>query len=152
LIFYKLNYKLSPYWKVKEYLMNIGKAASKAGLSVKTVRYYANIGMVAAYQDPQTGYREYSDDDVAKLQFIGKARRFNFSIEECRELLSLYQDKNRPSKEVKALTLEKIAEIEEKLAELQGLRDQLHHLATHCQGDDRPDCPILEALSASSDR
>ena len=132
--------------------MNIGKAASKAGLSVKTVRYYANIGMVAAYQDPQTGYREYSDDDVAKLQFIGKARRFNFSIEECRELLSLYQDKNRPSKEVKALTLEKIAEIEEKLAELQGLRDQLHHLATHCQGDDRPDCPILEALSASPAR
>ncbi len=129
--------------------MNIGKAASQASLSVKTVRYYANIGMVVPYQDPQTGYREYNDDDVAKLQFIGKARRFNFSIEECRELLSLYQDKNRPSKEVKALTLEKIAEIEKKLLELEGLRDQLHHLATHCQGDDRPYCPILEALSAA---
>ncbi len=132
--------------------MNIGKAASKAGLSIKTVRYYANISMVTPYQDPQTGYREYNDNDVAKLQFIGKARRFNFSIDECRELLSLYQNKNRPSKEVKALTLEKIAEIEKKLGELQGLRDQLHHLATHCQGNDRPDCPILEALATSPDK
>ncbi|MEK9574066.1 MAG: MerR family transcriptional regulator, partial [Alphaproteobacteria bacterium] len=95
--------------------MNIGIAAARAGLTVKTVRYYANIGMVVPYQNPQTGYRDYRPEDIAKLQFIGKARRFNFSIEECRELLSLYQDKNRPSKEVKELTLEKIAEIEEKL-------------------------------------
>ena len=103
--------------------------------------------MVVPYQNPQTGYRDYRPEDIAKLQFIGKARRFNFSIEECRELLSLYQDKNRPSKEVKELTLEKIAEIEEKLSELKALRDQLQHLATHCQGNDRPDCPILDALS-----
>lgn len=129
--------------------MNIGIAAARAGLTVKTVRYYANIGMVVPYQNPQTGYRDYRPEDIARLQFIGKARRFNFSIEECRELLSLYQDKNRPSKEVKELTLEKIAEIEEKLLELKALRDQLQHLATHCQGNDRPDCPILDALSDS---
>ena len=129
--------------------MNIGMAAKLSGLTVKTIRYYANIGLIAPAQDTQTGYRSFSKDDVAKLQFIGKARRFNFSIEECRELLSLYQDKNRPSKEVKELTLEKIAEIEEKLLELKALRDQLQHLATHCQGNDRPDCPILDALSDS---
>ncbi|MGC6474875.1 MAG: MerR family transcriptional regulator, partial [Candidatus Puniceispirillaceae bacterium] len=84
-------------------MMNIGKAAEQAGLTVKTVRYYSDIGMVTPYRDPKTGYRDYGPEDVAKLQFIGKARRFDFSVEECRELLSLYQDKNRSSKEVKAL-------------------------------------------------
>jgi len=128
-------------------IMNIGQAAKLSGLTVKTVRYYANIGLIAPVQDNQTGYRSFSKDDVAKLQFIGKARRFDFSINECRELLSLYQDKNRPSSEVKALTLEKIAQIDSKLDELGRLRDQLSHLAHHCQGDGRPECPILDALS-----
>ena len=130
--------------------MNIGRAAEQAGLTVKTVRYYSDIGIVAPYQDPKTGYRDYVPEDVAKLQFIGKARRFDFSIEECRELLSLYQDKDRPSKEVKKLTLEKISKIEKKLSELQGLRDQLQYLAGCCQGNDRPDCSILEALSPNN--
>ena len=92
--------------------MQIGEAARRAGLTVKTVRYYANIGMVTPRQDVNTGYRVYDEDDVAKLQFVGKARRFNFSVEECRELLSLYEDRNRPSREVKALTLKKIGEID----------------------------------------
>ena len=127
--------------------MNIGKAAQKAGLSVKTVRYYANIGMVSPQRNTQTSYRDYADDDVAKLHFIGKARRFNFSIEECKELLSLYEDKNRTSQEVKTLTLAKIAEIDSKLTELTSLKDQLQLLAMGCKGNDRPDCPILDALS-----
>ena len=84
---------------------------------------------------------------MAKLNFIGKARRFNFSIEECRELLSLYQDKNRPSKEVKKLTLAKIASIDKKLKEFHSLRDELSHLVSCCNGDDRPSCPILDELS-----
>ena len=126
--------------------MNIGMAAKRSGLTVKTVRYYANIGMVVPAQDGRTGYRDYSDDDVARLQFIGKARRFDFSIDECRELLSLYDDQDRSSREVKALTLEKIKAIDAKLAELQSLRDQLNFLAKTCHGDNRPDCPILDAL------
>ena len=92
----------------------------------------------------------YSSDDVAKLQFIRKARQFNFSIDECRELLSLYQDKNRSSKEVKRLTTEKILEIDTKLEELNSLKNQLKHLVSNCQGNDRPDCPILDALSNDS--
>ena len=88
--------------------MNISQAAKLSGLSVKTVRYYADIKMVEPARNIQSGYRSYSNDDVAKLNFIGKARRFNFSIEECRELLSLYQDKNRSSKEVKKLTQPKL--------------------------------------------
>ena len=127
--------------------MQIGEAARRAGLTVKTVRYYANIGMVIPRQDAVTGYRDYGEDDVAKLQFAGKARKFDFSVEECRELLGLYEDRNRPSREVKALTLKKIGEIDARLAELQSLKDELSGLASACDGDHRPDCPILNALS-----
>ena len=127
--------------------MQIGEAARRAGLTVKTVRYYANIGLVTPQQDAETGYRLYDPADVAKLQFVGKARRFDFSVEECRELLGLYEDRNRPSREVKALTIKKVAEIDSRLAELQSLRDELSGLAASCDGDHRPDCPILNALS-----
>ena len=130
--------------------MNIGKAAKLSGLTVKTVRYYANINLVKPYQDRDTAYRDYSDEDIAKLQFIGKARQFNFSIEDCRVLMSLYEDKNRSSKEVKELTLEKISEIDKKLSELKNLRDQLSYLAKNCHGDNKPDCPILDALAKKS--
>ena len=127
--------------------MNIGKAAKLSNLTVKTVRYYADIGLVKPLKNNSTGYRDFSDDDLAKLQFIAKARKFNFSIQECEELLSLYSDKNRSSKEVKALTLEKISEIDSKLTELKDLRYQLSFLANNCKGNDRPECPILDALS-----
>ena len=129
--------------------MQISEAARRAGLTVKTVRYYANIDLVKPRQQPTTGYRDYREDDVAKLQFVGRARRFDFSIDECRELLGLYEDRNRPSREVKALTLRKIDEIDRRLAELQSLRDELSGLAMACDGDHRPDCPILQALSSA---
>ena len=127
--------------------MNIGKASKLSDLTVKATRYYANIDLVKPKQDSQTGYRNYTEKDVLKLKFIGKARRFNFSINECRELLSLYENENRPSKEVKKITLEKISEIDKKLNDLKTLRKELSHLANNCHGDDRPKCPILEALS-----
>ena len=127
--------------------MNIGKASKLSELTVKTVRYYANIDLVKPNQSSLTGYREYSEEDVLKLKFIGKARKFNFSINECRELLSLYENQNRPSKEVKKITLEKVFEIDKKLNELKNLRDELNYLANNCNGDDRPNCPILEAFS-----
>jgi DNA-binding transcriptional MerR regulator len=98
----------------------------------------------------ETAYRDYSDEDVVKLQFIGKARQFDFSVRDCRELMSLYEDKNRSSKEVKELTLEKISEIDKKLSELKSLRDQLSYLAKNCHGDNKPDCPILDALAKKS--
>ena len=130
--------------------MNIGQAAKMSGLTIKAVRYYDNIGLVMAYQDPENQYRVYSKDDIAKLQFIGRARRFGFSIQECRELLSLYQDKNRPSREVKELTLGKLSKIDNKLEELKNLRNQLYHLSKNCCGDHRPDCPILDALASEN--
>ena len=127
--------------------MNIGKVASLSGLTVKTVRYYSDIGIIKPYVDGNTGYRDFSEPDLAKLQFVAKARKFDFSLDDCRELLALYENTERTSKEVKALTLEKIAEIDSKLKELKMLREQLSTLASECQGDDRPDCPILDALS-----
>ncbi|MDA9165752.1 Cu(I)-responsive transcriptional regulator [Alphaproteobacteria bacterium] len=127
--------------------MNIGKAAKLSNLTIKAVRYYANIGLVKPQQNITTGYRDYTDDEVSKLKFIGKARKFDFSIDECKELLSLYEDKNRTSKEVKKITLEKISQIDSKLRDLNGLKKELSFLANNCQGDDRPNCPILEELS-----
>jgi len=131
--------------------MNIGKAAKLTGLTVKTVRYYSDIGIIKPLIDNNTGYRSFSERDLAKLQFISKARKFDFSLDECRELLALYEHTTRTSKEVKALTLEKIAEIDAKLSELNMLREQLSTLASACKGDDRPNCPILEALSEKTD-
>ena len=127
--------------------MNIGKAASLSGLSIKAVRYYSDIGIIKPEINTNNGYRDFSESDLAKLQFIAKARKFDFSLDDCRELLALYENIDRSSKEVKALTLEKIAEIDIKLAELSMLKEQLSTLASACQGDDRPDCPILDALS-----
>ena len=127
--------------------MNIGSAAKLSGLTVKSVRYYSDIGLVKPVTNEKNSYRDYNHDDVAKLSFVGKARKFNFSIKECKDLLSLYEDKNRSNKEVKNLTLEKINEIDQKLNELSDLRKQLSHLAENCQGNGRPDCPILDELS-----
>ena len=127
--------------------MNIGKAAKLSNLTIKTVRYYANIGLVKPQQNISSGYREYTDGEVAKLKFIGKARKFDFSIHECKELLSLYEDKKRTSKEVKKITLEKISQLDSKLRDLNDLKNELSLLATNCHGDDKPNCPILDELS-----
>ena len=127
--------------------MNIGITAQLSGLTVKTVRYYSDIGIINPHVDTNTGYRNFTESDLAKLQFIAKARKFDFSLDDCRELLSLYENTERSSKEVKALTLERIAEIDAKLSELEMLREQLSRLALSCHGDDRPNCPIIDALA-----
>jgi Cu(I)-responsive transcriptional regulator len=126
--------------------MNIGTAADQSGLPAKTIRYYEDIGLIRADR-AQNGYRDYSHNDVHKLAFLHRARGLGFSIEECRQLLALYEDKSRASAEVKALAELKLAEINRKLDELLQLRSTLDHLIEHCHGDDRPDCPILDNLA-----
>ena len=128
--------------------MNIGQAAKLSGLTVKTIRYYSDISLIKPEVNEKNGYRDFSKVDLAKLQLIRKARKFDFSLGECRELLALYENSERSSREVKFLTLEKIAEIDLKLKELEGLKDQLNALASACHGDDRPNCPILDALTS----
>lgn len=126
--------------------MNISAAAKAAGLPVKTVRYYADIKLVEAPSRSTAGYRTYSDAAVRKLAFIRKSREFGFSIEECRELLDLFQDQDRASAEVKQLASKRLEEIEVKQRELQSLHDELAHLVKSCRGDHRPDCPIIDYL------
>ncbi len=127
--------------------MNIGKAASQAGLPVKTVRYYADIGLVLPNFRSASGYRNYDIASVRKLIFVKRARSFDFSIEDCRELLDLYQDKNRTSFNVRRIAKEHLAKIKRKESELKKLRMELDHLVNTCSGDDRPDCPIIDYLS-----
>lgn len=126
--------------------MNIGLAAKQSGLPAKTIRYYEEIGLVVADR-ADNGYRDYSENHVHRLNFIHRSRDLGFSVEECRQLLSLYDDDARESAEVKALATAKIAEIEDKLEKLASLKSTLQHLAENCHGDHRPDCPILEELS-----
>jgi len=127
--------------------MVIGDAARAAGLPTKTVRYYAEIGLVAPAGRTAAGYRDYGAGEVKKLAFIRRARSFGFSVEECRDLLALYEDCGRSSADVKRIAGERLAEIETKQRELQALHDTLSHLVTACRGDNRPDCPIIDYLS-----
>ena len=127
--------------------MNIGMIARQADLPTKTVRYYADIGLVKPSGRSSAGYRIYTEIELNKLRFVRSARSFGFTVEECRELLGLYEDRDRSSRDVKRMALQRISEIEDKMAELQILHDELARLATSCHGDDRADCPILTGLS-----
>ena len=127
--------------------MNIGQAADASGLATKTIRYYEDIGLVVA-QRRQNGYRVYTDEHVHKLRFVQRARSLGFSVEDCRHLLSLYEDRHRSSADVKALATARLAQIERKIAELQSFRSVLSGLIEACSGDERPDCPILDDLAS----
>ncbi len=127
--------------------MNIGEAARQSGLPAKTIRYYEEIGLTGAPQRAENGYRAYSNNDVHTLRFVHRARGLGFTVDECRDLLALYQDDSRASSDVKALAQHRIAAIDRKIDELRTLRDALDHLARNCAGDDRPDCPILQDLA-----
>jgi Cu(I)-responsive transcriptional regulator len=126
--------------------MNIGQAAKHSGLPPKTIRYYEEIGLVVADRR-ENGYRDYSDPHVHKLSFLKRARSLGFTVSECRNLLSLYEDGDRSSLDVKQLALTKVAEVDAKIIELKALRNTLSTLARKCHGDDRPDCPILDDLA-----
>jgi len=126
--------------------MNIGDAAILSKLPVKTVRYYDEIALVAAARS-ESGYREYNPADVHRLRFVARARGLGFSIDDCRHLLSLYEDDARASADVKAIVAEKLLEVDRKMAELQSIRTTLQHLSKHCRGDECPECPILDDLA-----
>jgi Cu(I)-responsive transcriptional regulator len=126
--------------------MNIGDVAKQAGLPAKTIRYYEDIGLVQPDRGAN-GYRDFSENDLHKLRFLGQARSLGFSIEDCRGLLELYEDKARASADVKQIAQGHLGKIDAKIAELQGMRQTLAHLVTACAGDDRPDCPILADLA-----
>ena len=129
--------------------MNISDAAAFSGLPPKTIRYYEEIGLVRPARS-FNGYRVFSQADAHKLAYLARARSLGFPIEDCRTLLELYEDRSRASADVKRVAAEHLEGIERKIAELSAMRDTLRHLVTHCQGDDRPDCPIIDNLAGEA--
>lgn len=126
--------------------MNISDVARETGLPPKTIRYYEDIGLIRPRRDTN-GYRVFRQSDSHKLAFLGRARALGFSIEDCRKLMALYEDQDRASSDVKKLAQEHLAQIEEKIAQLQSMQATLQHLVRECAGDARPDCPILRDLA-----
>ena len=125
--------------------MNIGDVSTRTGLPAKTIRYYEDIDLIKPLRD-DNGYRRFRDQDVHKLNFLGRARALGFTIEDCRTLLALYEDETRASADVKQVARDHLVQIEAKIADLNAMRDTLSHLVDACAGDDRPDCPILRDL------
>lgn len=126
--------------------MNIGEVAERAGLPAKTIRYYEDIGLIKPMRD-SNGYRAFREADLHKLSFLARARALGFTIEDCRALLALYEDKGRASADVKRIANEHLARIEDKIAALVSMRQTLSTLVASCAGDNRPDCPILRDLA-----
>lgn len=129
--------------------MNIKDVSTISGLPAKTIRYYEEIGLLRPARG-LNGYRDFSDRDTHKLVFLGRARSLGFSIEECRTLLSLYEDRSRASADVKRIANGHLDRIARKIEELEAMRDTLQDLVNHCHGDNRPDCPILDDLAGDA--
>ncbi|MFP5397699.1 MAG: Cu(I)-responsive transcriptional regulator [Gammaproteobacteria bacterium] len=129
--------------------MNIGQAAAATGVSAKMIRHYERVGLVPAASRTEAGYRQYTERDLNTLRFIRHSRDLGFSLEQIRELLDLWQNRSRSSRQVRALAEAHIAQIDQKLSDLQGVRATLAHLVHCCHGDDRPDCPIIDRLEGS---
>jgi Cu(I)-responsive transcriptional regulator len=127
--------------------MNIGEAASASGVSAKMIRYYEQIALIRPASRTGSNYRTFSDRDVYDLRFIKRARSLGFSVPEITDLLALWRDRVRPSREVKAIADGHVADLEARIAEMQAMTDTLKALSRGCAGDERPDCPILSDLA-----
>ena len=127
--------------------MNIGQASKASGVSAKMIRYYEQIGLIRPPERTDSSYRTYADSDVHTLRFIRRARDLGFSVEQMKALLALWRDRSRASADVKAIALEHIAELERKAAAIAEMTETLSHLVSHCHGDARPDCPIIEGFA-----
>lgn len=129
-------------------MLNIGQAASASGVSAKMIRHYEGVGLLPEAHRTESGYRQYGESDVRTLRFIRHSRDLGFSLQEIAKLVSLWQDRSRPSREVKALARKHIEELDAKAQELLAMKSALEHLVHCCRGDERPDCPIIDSLEA----
>ena len=131
--------------------MNIGTVAQRSGVPAKTIRYYESIGLIKPAGRKENGYRTYDERDVAVLKFISRARHLGFPIPEVLRLLALWSDRRRASADVKTLAIGHIAAVEQRIRELEAMRQTLLDLVHQCHGDKRPECPILEGLAGRND-
>ena len=131
--------------------MNIGTAAETTGVPAKTIRYYESIGLIPPAPRAENGYRHYTEFDVETLRFVQHSRRLGFSVKDVGNLLELWGDKDRSSADVKALALQQISEVEQRIKELETIRRTLIDLTERCHGNDRPECPILEDLATGQE-
>lgn len=129
--------------------MNIGEAAKSSGVSAKMIRHYESVGLFPEPGRTESGYRQYTDKEVGTLRFIRQSRDLGFSLEQIRELLGLWQNRRRSSRQVRALAQAHLEELDAKLRELQEMKATLEHLVQCCHGDDRPDCPIIDTLGSA---
>ena len=127
--------------------MNISEAARLSGLSSRMIRHYEKLGLLNAAKRSENGYRQYSHNDLERLRFIQRARGLDFSLEDIGQLLNLWQNPDRASADVKALAAQQLITVRQRLAELQALEQQLLQLHDTCQGNNDPNCPILQALA-----
>jgi MerR family transcriptional regulator, copper efflux regulator len=130
--------------------MNIGAAASASGVSAKMIRYYEEIGLMTPTTRRANGYRDYGSREIHELRFIGRARALGFSMDEIAALTSLWRDRRRPSREVRSIAAAHLSALETRAAEIQSMIRALQRLVHACHGDERPECPILDELSAWS--
>ncbi|CCF00557.1 Cu(I)-responsive transcriptional regulator [Sinorhizobium fredii] len=128
--------------------MNIGQASKASGVSSKMIRYYEQIGLIRPALRTASSYRTYGDNDIHTLRFVRRARDLGFSVEQIKELLALWRDRSRASSDVKSVALEHVAELERKIAAIQEMTKTLKYLASHCHGDDRPECPIIDEIAS----
>ena len=127
--------------------MNIGEAAAVSGVSAKMIRYYESVGLIVPAERSAAGYRRYGDADVQALRFLRRARSLGFSVAQMRELLALWRDAARASADVKRLALAHAAQLDDKAHAIAEMSRALRHLANRCEGDHRPQCPILDELA-----
>ncbi len=128
--------------------MNIGQAAAQSGVSAKMIRHYEDLGLMPRVRRTEANYRRYEPADVHTLRFIKRSRDLGFSMAQIKELVGLWQNKGRSSAAVKNIAGKHLAELKAKITQLKAMADTLEHLSRHCHGDHRPECPILEDLSA----
>ena len=109
-------------------VFNIGEAARASGVSAKMIRHYESIGLIGAARRTDAGYRVYTGQDVRVLQFVHRGRALGFSLDQIRDLLALWQDKDRASADVRALARTHIDELNRKIAEMEAMRRTLESL------------------------
>jgi Cu(I)-responsive transcriptional regulator len=110
------------------------------------IRYYESVGLIPTADRKTSGYRDYSSHDVHRLGFIRRARDLGFDMERIRNLLRLWSDRDRSNAEVKTIALQHVAALKERAKHLNDLANSLKHLAAACEGDGRPECPIIRGL------